>query len=245
MVTKACLMQFLSRELNDPGAEPCGKCVNCSPPVLDTRVPLDLVHAANEFLNNLSIVIEPRKQWPSGMAFEGFRGRIPVEQQLQPGRALCRWGDSGFGEMVRQGKQTDGRFCAELVTAAARTIRSWGPEPRPAWVTCVPSRRHTGLVETFARQLAETLGLPFVDCIRKVRETEPQKTRQNTHQQVTNLENVFEVDARQVRPTPLLLIDDMVDSRWTFTVLGIKLLQAGGGAVFPFALADSSAGTGD
>jgi ATP-dependent DNA helicase RecQ len=78
-----------------------------------------------------------------------------------------------------------------------------------------------------------------------VRETEPQKTRQNTHQQVTNLENVFEIDARQVRPTPLLLIDDMVDSRWTFTVLGIKLLQAGGGAVFPFALADSSAGTGD
>ena len=153
MATDECLMQFLSRELNDPDALLCGKCVNCSPPVLDTRVPLDLVHAANEFLNNLSIPIEPRKQWPSGMSFEGSRGRIPAEQQLQPGRALCRWGDSGFGEMVRQGKQTDGRFCAELVTAAVRTIRRWGPEPRPAWVTCVPSRRHTGLVETFARQL--------------------------------------------------------------------------------------------
>jgi ATP-dependent DNA helicase RecQ len=245
MVTKECLMQFLSRELNDPEAGACGKCVNCRPPVLDTHTPNELVHAANEFLNNLSIPIDPRKQWPGGMTFEGLRGRISAEQQLQPGRALCRWGDSGFGEMVRQGKQTDGRFSGELVTAAARAIRSWSPEPRPEWVTCVPSRRHTGLVETFARQLAETLGLPFVDCIRKVRETEPQKTRQNTHQQVTNLENVFEVDPRQVRPTPLLLIDDMVDSRWTFTVLGIKLLQAGSGAVFPFALADSSAGTGD
>jgi ATP-dependent DNA helicase RecQ len=147
--------------------------------------------------------------------------------------------------MVRQGKQMGGRFSAELVTAAARAIRSWAPDPRPEWVTCVPSRRHTGLVEAFARELAEALGLPFVACIRKVRETEPQKTRQNTHQQVTNLENVFEVDARQVRPAPLLLIDDMVDSRWTFTVLGIKLQQAGSGAVFPFALADSSAGTGD
>jgi ATP-dependent DNA helicase RecQ len=245
MMTEECLMQFLSRELNDPEAGQCGKCVNCSPPVLDTNVSPELVNAANEFLNNLSIPIEPRKQWPSGMTFEGSRGRIPVEQQLQQGRALCRWGDSGFGEMVRQGKQTDGRFCAELVTAAAQAIRSWGPEPQPAWVTCVPSRRHTRLVETFARQLAEVLGLPFVACIRKVRETEPQKTRQNTHQQVTNLENVFEVDAQQVRPTPLLLIDDMVDSRWTFTVLGVKLLQAGSGAVFPFALADSSAGTGD
>ena len=245
MVTKECLMQFLSRELNDPEAGPCGKCANCSPPVLDAGVRLDLVHAANEFLNNLSIPIDPRKQWPGGMTFEGLRGRIPAEQQLQPGRALCRWGDSGFGEMVRQGKQTDGLFSAELVTVAARAIKSWAPEPRPEWVTCVSSRRHTRLVETFARQLAEALGLPFVACIRKVRETEPQKTRQNTHQQVTNLENVFEVDAHQVRPAPILLIDDMVDSRWTFTVLGVKLQQAGSGAVFPFALADSSAGTGD
>lgn len=32
----------------------------------------------------------------------------------------------------------------------------------------------------------------------------------------------------------------MVDSRWTMTVLGAKLLQAGSGPVFPFALADSS-----
>jgi ATP-dependent DNA helicase RecQ len=100
-------------------------------------------------------------------------------------------------------------------------------------------------VETFARQLAESLGLPFIACIRKVRETEPQKTKQNTHQQVANLEDVFEVDARQVRPSPVLLIDDMVDSRWTFTVLGSKLQQAGSGTVFPFALADSSAGTGE
>jgi ATP-dependent DNA helicase RecQ len=37
----------------------------------------------------------------------------------------------------------------------------------------------------------------------------------------------------------------MVDSRWTFTVLGSKLRQAGSGTVFPFALADSSAGTGE
>jgi ATP-dependent DNA helicase RecQ len=245
MMTEECLMQFLSRELSDPEAGRCGKCANCCPPVLDTNVPLDLVNAANEFLNNLSIPIEPRRQWPIGMTFEGFRGKISIDQQLEQGRALCRWGDSGFGEMVRQGKQVDGRFCAELVIAATRAIGDWKPEPQPNWVTCVPSRRHTGLVETFARQLAESLGLPFVACICKVRETEPQKTRQNTHQQMTNLENVFEVDTRQVRPTPVLLIDDMVDSRWTFTVLGSKLRQAGSGEVFPFALADSSAGTGE
>ena len=97
----------------------------------------------------------------------------------------------------------------------------------------------------FARRLAAALGLPFAACVRKIRETEPQKTRQNSHQQVSNLENVFQVDREQVRPGPVLLIDDMVDSRWTITVLAFKLREAGSGPVFPFALANSSTGDGD
>jgi ATP-dependent DNA helicase RecQ len=84
-----------------------------------------------------------------------------------------------------------------------------------------------------------------VDCIRKVRETEPQKTRQNSVQQVHNLDRAFELDQNTVQTGPVLLIDDMADSRWTFTVLGFKLRQAGSGPVFPFALADTSAEGGD
>jgi ATP-dependent DNA helicase RecQ len=38
----------------------------------------------------------------------------------------------------------------------------------------------------------------------------------------------------------VLLIDDMVDSRWTFTVCGYKLRKYGSGKVFPFALANSA-----
>jgi ATP-dependent DNA helicase RecQ len=76
------------------------------------------------------------------------------------------------------------------------------------------------------------------------RATDLQKTRQNTFQQARNLENAFAVDERYVRPEPVLLVDDMVDSRWTLTVLAWKLLKAGAGPVFPFALADSSADDG-
>ena len=39
---------------------------------------------------------------------------------------------------------------------------------------------------------------------------------------------------------PCLLVDDMVDSRWTFTVAAAVLRQAGCGAVFPLALALNS-----
>jgi ATP-dependent DNA helicase RecQ len=146
--------------------------------------------------------------------------------------------------MVHDGKR-DGHFADRLVEAAAELIqRRWRPQPAPDWITFVPSRRHRTLVPDLARRLAVRLRLPFVDPIRKVRDTEPQKARQNSFQQVRNLENAFEVDARSVRSTPVLLVDDMVDSRWTFTVLAYRLRKAGAGPVFPFALADSSADDG-
>jgi ATP-dependent DNA helicase RecQ len=62
---------------------------------------------------------------------------------------------------------------------------------------------------------------------------------------VKNLERAFEVNVDVVQTGPVLLIDDMVDSKWTFTVLGFKLRKAGSGLVFPFALADTSSEGGD
>ena len=37
----------------------------------------------------------------------------------------------------------------------------------------------------------------------------------------------------------------MVDSRWTFTVLAAQLREAGSGAVYPFALANTAHQGGD
>ena len=246
IATTGCLMQFLSTELNDPAAGRCGKCANCRHLPLPTELPQELANAATAFLNNLNLLIEPRKQWPQGHAFEGERGRIVPDLQVRPGRALCRWGDPGFGELVKEGKQQTGRFHEQLVSASATLIHErWNPLPVPAWLTCVPSRRHQALVPDFAQRLADRLHIPFVNCIRKIRDTEPQKTRQNSVQQVRNLEGAFEVDIRVVQTGPVLLIDDMVDSKWTFTVLGFKLRKAGSGPVLPFALADTSSEGGD
>jgi ATP-dependent DNA helicase RecQ len=239
--TGRCLMQFLAAELNDPATNPCGKCVNCRRTGLSADFPQDLSQAAADFLNDSGLRIEPRKQWTSGHAFEGNRGRIALEFRNEPGYALCRWGDAGSGELVRDAKHGSGRFPDELVAAAVRLIRKrWIPQPAPTWVACAPSHRHGTLVPDFARRLAGELGLPFVDCMHKVKEKEPQKTRQNKVQQMCNLDGAFQSDRSTVRSGPVLLIDDMVDSRWTFTVLGFKLRQAGSGPVFPFALADSS-----
>jgi ATP-dependent DNA helicase RecQ len=54
----------------------------------------------------------------------------------------------------------------------------------------------------------------------------------------------FEVDSELVLPGPVLLVDDIVDSRWSLTECTRLLREGGSGAVYPFALADSSR-TGD
>ena len=199
-----------------------------------------------EFLDRLENPIQPRKMWPAGLADPEMKGKIAPECRAFEGRALCRWGDAGFGALVRRGKQRDHRFDDQLVDAVARLVRNrWRPDPTPGWLTCVPSRRHQTLVPDFARRLAVRLGLPFVECIQKVRDTEPQKTRVNSFHQVQNIAGAFVVDRAMVRPEPVLLIDDMVDSKWTFTVLTVLLRKAGSGSVYPLALADSSSEDGD
>jgi ATP-dependent DNA helicase RecQ len=52
------------------------------------------------------------------------------------------------------------------------------------------------------------------------------------------------VDGSAVRPGPVLLVDDIVDSGWTLTVAGSLLRTHGSGEVHPFALAAATARDG-
>ena len=61
----------------------------------------------------------------------------------------------------------------------------------------------------------------------------------NSFQQAKNLDGVFSIDSN-IRDTPCLLVDDMIDSRWTLTVAAALLRSAGCEAVFPLALALNS-----
>jgi hypothetical protein len=45
-----------------------------------------------------------------------------------------------------------------------------------------------------------------------------------------------------VVPEPVFLVDDMVDSRWSMTVCGVLLVEAGCGAVAPLAWAETTKG---
>jgi ATP-dependent DNA helicase RecQ len=71
------------------------------------------------------------------------------------------------------------------------------------------------------------------------RSTQPQKTMQNSSQQFANVEGAFAI-VTEVPTGTALLVDDIVDSRWTITYIGSLLRQAGCEPVIPLALADSS-----
>ena len=113
--------------------------------------------------------------------------------------------------------------------------RGKAADPAPNWVTCVPSLRRPDLVPSLAARLAARLGLPFVAAVAKTRETAPQAEMGNSSQQFANVSGAFAV-AGPVPEGAAYLVDDIVDSRWTLTVVASLLRRAGAGPVFPMAL---------
>lgn len=209
-------------------------------PPLPEDVDQLLVREAEEFLCRTSLPIEPRKKWPvGGMPQYGIHTASTIPYQAQPGKALCVWGDAGWGGLVRQGKYHDGHFSDDLVAACVKMIQEWSPQPSPTWVTCVPSLRHPELVPNFAQRLAAALGLPFHMVIAKTDARPEQKTMANSTQQARNIDGSLALNGQPIPPRPVLLVDDMVDSRWTLTVAAWLLRKSGSGAVWPMALSQT------
>ncbi|MEX2655577.1 MAG: RecQ family ATP-dependent DNA helicase [Acidimicrobiia bacterium] len=236
IATDQCLMEFLRAQLDDPQAAPCGRCANCiGEPVVATDIPEDLRREALEFLRRSHLPLEPRQMWPAGSGLASLR-----KEGSEEGRILALWGDPGWAELIRTAVNGNTAFADELVEATAHMIEQWKPEPVPTWVTAVPNA--AGTVSDFAEHLAGRLGLEFVPAVTRVRERRKQRTMQNSAQQFRNVHGAFAVNGN--RPGPVLLVDDMVDSRWTLTMVGHLLRQAGTEAVLPVALADTSQRSG-
>ena len=240
---QGCLMQFLAEALDDPDPKPCGRCARClGNPIVGLATSRETGVSATRFLRQAEMPLTCRIQVAKGSFPEyGWSGNLPGELRAESGRVLSRWGDAGWGAVVARDKH-NGRFADALVNAAAEMIAErWQPDPWPAWITCVPSNRHPTLVPDFARRLARALSVPFVPGVAKVKDNAPQKEQENRFHQCHNLDGVFAVEGG-VREGPVLLVDDVVDSNWTLTVVAALLRQAGCSAVFPFALATASAG---
>lgn len=239
-----CLMAFLQAALDEPSPTTCGQCRSCNPALLlDETYDDNLANRAGLFLRRSHQPLPPRKQWPAKDIFQHSplgAFKIPAALQAEEGRALSLWRDAGWGQLVAHGKYQTNRFADELVAACVEMLREWAPNPAPQWVTCIPSLNHPELVPDFAARLASALGLPFVQCIGKARANSQQKFMKNNYQQVRNLDGAFNINLEPKEYLPCLLVDDMTDSGWTFTVASALLRQAGCTNVYPMALALNS-----
>jgi len=227
-------MDFLIRALDgEPGT------VNASPlPDRPVEASPELVQEAASFLRRTNLVVRPRKTWPyGGLPQFDVAGDISAHLRAEHGRALCIWRDAGWGDLVRQSKYEDQCFADELVSACSQIMSNWSPRPAPEWVTCIPSRRHPELVPDFARRLANRLELPFHPLLQKVEDRAEQKTMANSTQQARNVDGSLAISSESIPQGPVLLVDDIVDSRWTMTVAAWLLRSAGSGKVWPLALA--------
>ena len=148
--------------------------------------------------------------------------------------------DAGWGDLIKVNKGND-YFCDDLVDAMANMIaRDWIPWPlssETGWVTSVPSTRHS-LVPNFAERLAQRLRLPYKSAVFKADDHAPQKSQKNNYHRCSNLDGTFQVKKQLVQQgRPVLLVDDVVRSTWTMTLIAALLQEAGSGPVFPCALA--------
>lgn len=231
---KGCYMKYIAEKLDDVNAKVCGKCSNCGGLLFDERVGAETVQRAQQFIKSKFGVIEPRKQFPD-------KTKIESEFQFKGGIVLSNYADAGYGMAVQKGKYLDGYFADELVDASVKILSEFIKNNNIEWITPVTSKRHPKLVPDFAKRLADRLGIGYFEGIKKL-DAEEQKKFENSDGQYKNANNSFEII--QVKKENILLVDDMVDSRWTFTVCTMKMREMGSGDIYPFALANT-AGRGD
>ena len=289
-----CRMAFLQEALDDPTAAPCGRCDVCAGPWYATDVPESAAEAASAVLDRPGVELAPRAMWPTGADRLGVdvKGKIPPGEQLEPGRAVARLTDLGWGQRLRtllgddgvggtaslQGpapslrgvggsevlsleapgleEDPDAAFDvpvrrapsdvppdAELLKACARVLKSWDWAERPGAVVAVPSRRRPQLVTGVAQGLAGMGKLPFLGTLDLAHGGPTGGPGGNSAFRLAGVWDRLVVGPSlraalsEIGDAPVLLVDDLADSRWTITVAGRELRRAGATAVLPFVLA--------
>lgn len=242
-----CRMEQLQLDLDDPTATACGRCDVCAGPWYPTDVPESSVERATETLDRVGVPIEARGQWPTGADRRGVdvRGRIAPQEKADEGRVVARLTDLGWGGALRDllaPGASDAPLPEPLVTAVVRTLRDWPWDQRPVGVVAMPSVGRPNLVSSVAETIARLGRLPLLGSLDLDPHVPRAEAGGNSAFRLASVWGRFTVGpelAAALAQTdgPVVLVDDLVDSRWTMTVAARELRRAGADAVLPFALA--------
>ncbi len=247
--TSQCRMRFLQEALDDPSAADCGRCDTClaaagQPSWFDTYIDESKVALAEAQLAQLGVELEPRTLWPTGMDRLGVasKGKIAPKDAAASGRAVARLTDLGWGSELRSlFAAPDAPVPANLATACVEVLAAWPWQKRPVAVVAMPSASRPQLLDSLARGLAQVGRLEYLGAIDLVR-AESSGPGGNSAFRLADVWGRFAVGPELAAALaslhgPVLLVDDLADSRWTLTVATRLLREAGAEEVLPFALA--------
>ncbi len=171
--TSTCRLEFLRRQLDDPQAAPCGRCDTCAGQWYDGAVPDHSLESARAYLGQPGVPIEPRRLWPTGAATLGVSvsGKIAPAEAAEPGRALGRLSDLGWGtrlrELLRAGS-ADADVPEDVFRAVVDVLASWDWTQRPVAVVALGTRTRPRLVGSLAARLAQVGRLEWLGELPRV-----------------------------------------------------------------------------
>ncbi|NIL41742.1 DEAD/DEAH box helicase [Salinispora arenicola] len=247
--TPGCRLRYLRECLDDVAATDCGRCDRCAAPTFQADVSDDALRAAEAFLGRPGLGIPPKKLWPTGLAAVGvpLKGRIALPDQALPGRAVGRLSDLGWGGRLRElvgPDAVDADVPDDVVAAVVEVLRAWahGADPwprRPVGVVAIGSHRRARLVASLAGRIAAVGRMPLFGTVAVAADGGP---RGNSAQRVRALHGSVALPPELAGALagldgPVLLVDDLVDSGWTMTMVARELRRAGATDVLPLALA--------
>jgi ATP-dependent DNA helicase RecQ len=234
-----CLMELLQDALDDPHAEPCGRCSVCRgalPDAVDGAPSPDTVRTVTTLLRGEVHVLEPRKMWPGGSF--GSRGRIAAGELAAEGRTLVFADAPEWRETVADLFARDAPAPDDVLEACVRVLAGWRSSwpARPEVVVDLPAAGFPELTGSVADHLA---GVGRLDRARLAPPRPDTDLRElGSAEEATYWKSHLDAGpvADAVAGRSVLLVVDATSSLWPVTVAAAVLRRAGAGVVLPLVL---------
>ncbi len=238
-----CLETQLRLALDDDvdPAFKCGRCSVCTgelPHGLKSKPDKANIVKAQRFLRGVDHAIEPRKRWAPGLTIPALPMRnttITAAHMSLEGRALAYGDDAAWADAIDL-LRFDGEPSDELREGIREMLQRWRALQAvpPALVVPVPSSRRPRLVAGLADCVAREFGVPVVHALQVRPPAGPRGSAigrpGEMAQRITVLSGAGLANAR------VLVVDDTTLTRWTLTIAGALLREAGAKSVAPLVL---------
>jgi ATP-dependent DNA helicase RecQ len=236
---RRCLMELLQESLDDPHAEPCGRCSVCRdglPEGLASAPSRDTLRTVTTHLRGETHLLEPRRMWPGG-AF-GERGRIAAGESAAVGRTLIYADAPEWRETVATAFTRDAPAPPELLDASVEVLRGWRSSwpARPEVVLDLPAAGLRVLTASVADHLAQVGRLDRASLVVPPGAEDPRDL--GSAEEACVWRDVLDAAtlAARIQGRTVLVVVDATSSLWPVTVAAALLRRSGAGEVLPLVL---------